>query len=74
MTSKTHQFKIAMRVYAAELIYAAREFRAFRLLNSFFAYINKLHLHAEILSQCVNDITFPKSNPFEVQWVSCERE
>ena len=44
MMSKTHQFKNAMRVYAAE--YAAQEFRAFRLLNPCFAYI----IHCATLS------------------------
>ena len=49
MTSKTHQFKNAMRVYATELICntGISGFQTFKLV--FFIY-NKLRLHAEILS------------------------
>ena len=48
MTSKTHQFKNAMRVYAAEL-YAAQEFWLPDFKPMFCMY-NKLRLHVEILS------------------------
>ena len=49
MTSKTQWFKIAMRVYAAELICSTRVsgFQTFKLM---FCIYNKLCLHAEILS------------------------
>ena len=49
MTSKTHQFKNAMRMYAAELICntGVSGFRKFKLV---FCIYNKPHLHAEILN------------------------
>ena len=49
MTSKTQWFKIAMRVYVAELICSTRVsgFQTFKLV---FCIYNKLRLHAEILS------------------------
>ena len=49
MTSKTHKFKNAMRVYAAELICSTGVlgFQTFKLV---FCIFNKLRLHAEILS------------------------
>jgi len=49
MTSTTHQFKNAMRVYAANLICSTRvlDFQTFKPV---FCMYNKLRLHAEILS------------------------
>ena len=49
MTSKTHWFKNAMRVYAAELIWrtGVSGFQAFKPV---FCIYNKLRLHAEMLS------------------------
>ena len=48
MTSKTHWFKNAMRVYAAELICSTgvSGFQIFKLVFCMY----KLRLHAEILS------------------------
>ena len=48
--------------------YAAREFRAFTLLNPCFAYIIKLHLHAEILSWWINDVIFTRSSSIAQFW------
>ena len=47
--SKTHQFKNAMRVYAAKLICSTRV-SGFQTFNPMFCIYNKLRLHAEILS------------------------
>ena len=49
MTSKAHQFKNAIRVYAAELICSAGVlgFQTFKLT---FCIYNKLRSHTEILS------------------------
>ena len=49
MTSKTHQFKNAMRVYVAELI-CSTGVSAFQTFKPVFCIYNKLHLHAEIVS------------------------
>ena len=49
MTSKTHHFKNAMRVYAAELI-CSRGVSCFQTFKPVFCIYNKLRLHAEILS------------------------
>ena len=49
MTSKTHQFKNAMRVYAAELIYSMGVW-GFQTFKPVFCIYNKLRLNAEILS------------------------
>ena len=49
MTSKTHWFKNAMRVYAAKLIYSTGV-SGFQTFKSVFCIDNKLHLHAEMLS------------------------
>ena len=48
MTSKTHLFKNAMRVYAAELI-CSTGVSGFQNFKSVFCICNKLRLHAEIL-------------------------
>ena len=49
MTSKTHWFKNAMRVYAAELICrtGVLGFQIFKLVSCTY---NKFRLHAEILN------------------------
>ena len=49
MTSKTHQFKNAMRVYAAELI-CSKGVSGFQTFKPVFCIYNKLRLHAEMLS------------------------
>ena len=49
MTSKTHWFKNAVRVYAAELI-CSTEVSAFQIFKLVFCIFNNLHLHAENLS------------------------
>ena len=49
MTSKVHQFKNVMRVYAAELI-CNTGVLGFQTLKLTFCIYNKLHSHAEILS------------------------
>ena len=49
MTSKTHLFKNAMRVYAAELI-CSTEVSGFQTFKPVFCIYNKLRLHAEMLS------------------------
>ena len=48
MTSKTRQFKNAMRVYAAELI-CSTGVSGFQTFKPVFCIRNKLRLHAEIL-------------------------
>ena len=50
MTSKTHWFKNAMRVYAAELI-CSTGVSGFQIFKLVFCIYNKLRLHAEIVSQ-----------------------
>ena len=62
MTSKTHQFKNAMGVYAAELI-CSTGVSGFQTFKPVFCIYNKLRLHAEMLSQWVNDVIFSRSNP-----------
>ena len=49
MTSKTHQVKNAMRVYAAELI-CNTGISGFQTFKPVFCIYNKLRLHAEISS------------------------
>ena len=49
MTSKTHWFKNAMCVYAAELICSKGNW-GFQIFKLVFCIYNKLRLHAEILS------------------------
>ena len=49
MTSSTHYFKNAMRVYAAELICSTRVL-GFQTFKPVFCMYNKLRLYAEILS------------------------
>ena len=49
MTSKTHQFTNAMRVYAAELI-CSTGVSGFQTLKPVFCLYYKLSLHAEMLS------------------------
>ena len=49
MMSKTHQFKNAMRVYAAELI-CSTGVSGFQTFKPVFCINNTLRLHAEILS------------------------
>ena len=49
MTSKTHKFKNAMRVYAAELI-CSTGVSGFQTFKPVFCICNKLRLHAEFLS------------------------
>ena len=49
MTSKTHWFKNAMRVYVAELICSTRV-SGFQTFKPVFCIYNKLRLHAEMLS------------------------
>ena len=49
MTSKTHSFKNAMRVYTAELIYSTGV-SGFQTFKPMFCIYNKLRLHAEMLS------------------------
>ena len=49
MTSKTHLFKNAMRVYAAELI-CSTGVSDFQTFKPVFCIYNKLRLHAEMLS------------------------
>ena len=49
VTSKTHLFKKAMRVYAAELI-CSTEVSGFQTFKPVFCIYNKLILHAEMLS------------------------
>ena len=49
MTPTTHQFKNAMRVYAAELICSTKVWR-FQTFRPVFCMYNKLRLHTEILS------------------------
>ena len=49
MTSKTHKFKNAMRVYAAKLI-CSTGVSGFQIFKLVFCIFNKLRLHAEILS------------------------
>ena len=49
MTSKTHWFKNAMRVYPAELI-CSTGVSGFQIFKLAFCIYNKLRLHAEILS------------------------
>ena len=49
MTSSTHLFKNAMRVYAAELI-CSTGVLGFQTFKPVFCMYNKLRLHAEILS------------------------
>ena len=48
MTSKTHQFKNAMRVYAAELI-CSTGVSGFQTFKPVFCIYNILRLHTEIL-------------------------
>ena len=48
MTSKTHQFKNAKRVYTAELIYSTGVL-GFQAFKPVFRIYNKLRLHTEIL-------------------------
>ena len=62
MTSKTHKFKNAMRVYAAELM-CSTGVLGFQTFKPVFCIFNKLRLHAEILSWSVNDVIFYRSNP-----------
>lgn len=50
MTSKTHYFKNAMRVYTAELICGSTGVLGFQTFKLAFCMYNKLHLQAEILS------------------------
>ena len=61
MTSKTHQFKNGMSVYAAELI-CSTGVSGFQTFKPVFCIYNKLRLHAEMLSQLVNDVIFSRSN------------
>ena len=49
MTSKTHQFKNAMRVYAAVLI-CSTGVLGFQTFKPVFCIYYKLRLHAEMLS------------------------
>ena len=49
MTSKTHYFKNAMRMYAAELI-CSTGVSGFQTLKPMFCVYKKLRLHAEMLS------------------------
>ena len=49
MTSKTHLFKNAMHVYAAELI-CSTGVSDFQTFKPIFCIYNKLRLHAEMLS------------------------
>ena len=49
MTSKTHYFKNAMRLHAAELI-CSTGVSGFQTFKPVFGIYNKLPLHAEILS------------------------
>ena len=49
MTSKTHYFKNAMRVYAAELICSTRV-SGYQTFKPVFCIYNKLRSHAEMLS------------------------
>ena len=49
MTSKTHQFKNAMRLYTAELICSAGV-SGFQTFKPVFCIYNKLRLHAEMLN------------------------
>ena len=49
MTSKTRQFKNAMRVYAAEVIFSMGVL-GFQTFKPVFCMYNILRLHAEILS------------------------
>ena len=49
MTSKTHQFKNAMCMYAAELI-CSTGVSGFQTFKPVFYTYNKLRLHAEMLS------------------------
>ena len=49
MTSKTHKFKNAMRLYATELL-CNTGVSGFQIFKLVFCIHNKLHLHAEILS------------------------
>ena len=49
MTSKTHLFKNAMCVYAAELMYSTGV-SGFQTFKPVFCIYNKLRLHAEMLS------------------------
>ena len=49
MTSKTHQVKNAMRVYAAELI-CSTGVSGFQTFKPVFGIYNNLRLHAEMLS------------------------
>ena len=55
MTSKTHKFKNAMRVYAVELI-CSTGVSGFQTFKPVFCICNKLRLHAEMLKeQCHDD-------------------
>ena len=49
MTSKTHQFKNAVHVFAVELI-CSTGVSGFQTFKPVFCIHNKLRLHAEILS------------------------
>ena len=75
MTSKAHQFKNAMRVYAAELTRSTGVlgFQTFKLA---LCINNKLRSHAEILhvSWQAFDVIFSSIQPSEVQSFSFERE
>ena len=62
MTSKAHQFKNAMRVYATELI-CSTGVLGFHTFKVALCIYNKLRSHAEILSWWAFDVTFPGSNP-----------
>ena len=56
MTSTTHQFKNAMRVYVVELI-CSTGVSCFQTFKPVFCIYNKLRLHAEIL-KCQFDQIF----------------
>ena len=62
MTTKTHWFKNAMRVYVAELM-CSTGVSGFQTFKPVFCICNKLRLHAEMLSLWVTDVIFPRSNP-----------
>ena len=67
MTPKTRQFKDAMHVYTAELI-CSMGVLGYQTFKRVFCMYNKLCLHAEILSQGVNDVIFSRSNPLKSNW------
>ena len=62
MTSKAHQFKNAMRVYATELI-CSTGVLGFHTSKLALCIYNKLRSHAGILSWRAFDVSFPGSNP-----------